>query len=639
MSDFIGFVEIDNDTGARKGALQLLGQLVGLTEEGEGIYRNLNVSYLGPKTLPLLPAAPTLSGTMPARNQSQVQWTATPDVPGTPAVTAWQVERRSSTNNGVSFGAWGATSGSPYGSNILSLLESNLDTGTPEIQWQYRVRGVNAAGVGEWSNIVALQWVSTPLQQPTAPTSFARGIVGSTSVGLSWLATEDTTVTKFGIFRGSTLVVDNIPASARSYDWLNLTAGSTQTNINVRRWNAAGWSPASNTLTFTLLAEEPPEFDMMIGCSASDNDHGGTEQWPLWRMYRRDKLYSIANRSGLTRPQRVYYSQDGGEPLGGNNPDYATVYNHVREELDRFYYTGVGSDTRSARWGIEKVWLNGNEMSDQGVLSLPHNSTKINLFVNQSQKALYDAVHYAVNGVRRYPDAKAGVNPTQEHDRKGHVLGWLLPAAQYIDIIVWSLYPPGRGVNDIDLSRNPRLDWPSFNPADRMNRQTGFLLRGFMSTKEAEARARIDKGDPTFRMEMGVGEIGIASDPDDRSQRPYYAAHLMGSIYLLARQFALRCTGVCWWDNATIEQGYTIVTTRKPHNILSDEPPNSDHLHMAIGGTAPAAGNNTIATNPSTMTAIRNWQNYDKRFPGSSQPAQWAGNPKSSWNQPYGTPI
>lgn len=114
----------------------------------------------------------------------------------------------------------------------------------------------------------------------------------------------------------------------------------------------------------------------------------------------------------------------------------------------------------------------------------------------------------------------------------------------------------------------------------------------------------------------------MASNPDDRTTRPYYAVHaLAGGMWILANQYGLAMNFACWWDNQTADTA--------PHNILSDEPPTSDHLDQ---GTGAVLGNNATATNPSTREAWQNWMLYDKRQPGSSQPAQWVNNPKATWN-------
>jgi len=610
------------------GPISSVKLLVGWDADEAPVYQDLTASSIGEATPDLRPLPPTLTGSLTSRTASAIAWTHN-DNAGRPPVTGTVVERRSSTDDGVSFGAWAAIDGSPF--TVSSTTQSGLGTGTPELVFQYRAADVNADGQSDWSNVLVLQWQSTPLAQPTAPTAFTRGATTSTSAAFTWSATTDATVTKQGLFRGSTLVVDNIDPAARSFTWNGLTPGAAQSNVNVRRYNGfsggspAGWSPSSNQLTWTQPGEEPPAYTTLMGCSTSDNAHGGTEEWEGWRAYTQSAMLNRANRTGAQRPLFLAYSKQGA-PFSGS---YNSIFNEVLGDLNSFYYTGgATSQTRSGRWGIKLYWSNGNENSDKGMLA---NQTPANIALYvESQRALFDAVHYVdpETGQRRFPDAFAGTNPTQEQERTGQVEAWLHPAAIYCDFVMWSMYPPGRGVNDTSLSRNPRWDWPTLNESQRNNIRRGFLTRCFYRTKQAENYARAN-GKPQHRLIIGCGETGLASNPSDRTCRPYYAAHaLAGMQDLLAKQYGLAFHFNCWWDNKTSDTA--------PHNELSDEPPNSDHLSF---GTGAALGNNATATNPSTRVVWQNWKQYDKRIVGAANlPAAWAGNPKSSWNND-GDPI
>lgn len=357
--------------------------------------------------------------------------------------------------------------------------------------------------------------------------------------------------------------------------------------------------PPAVGATPTEPAGTPPTTTMLMGCSASKNDHGGTEVWDGWRTYTRSALFNYANRTGSQRPKFVAYSEDGPN-LGGTNPNYTTVYDHVRSELETFYY--ASGNTHSTRWGIKLFWSNGNEMYDKGALAEPHTEAGINNYIT-SQKALYDAIHFTSGGVRRYPDAFAGSNPTQNAEQQGKVADWLHPAARYHDFVMWSMYPPGRNSTVSD----PRYDWPSFVEADRTSLQNGFLIRCFYRTKQAEAAARTATGNANFSLQIGCGEVGIGNDPSDSTTRPYYAVHgLAGAMQKLSNQYGLPMPFVCWWDNE-LNGG--------PQNILSDE---------------------QAGTNPSTRVAWQGWPSYHHEF-GGVHPSSWVGNPKSAWNT-TGTP-
>ena len=642
--------EYDPDDGSKGAELVLLGQLVGfegVPGESAGVYIPLTISTYDPLNVPKLPGPPALTGSVISRTQQNLLWTAYPDNSSVPAVTDWDLEFRTSTDGGITFGAWTPASGSPFPASTLSSNRTGLATGTPEIIFEWRVRGSNSVGVGAWSNVKSLQYQGAPIQQPSAPTGLSYSNLTMTSVRLAWSATADASVTKQGIFANAaatTPLVDNLGSTITSYDWSGLTAGQTFTNLVVKRWNGV-WSPASNAITFTTLTEPPVTVVMLIGSSQNNAAPGGFAIWDGYRVYNRGDLYAQANRTGSARPKFLAYSEQGPN-LGDASPVYATVYNHVLAELNTFYYDGTPS-TQSARWGIDLYWSNGNENYDKGALSpaptgtTGHTDAQVAAFT-VSQQALYDACHYAPGGVRRFPRAYAGSNPTQEAERLGYCQKYLGATGRYHDFIMWSMYPPGRGVSQVDWARNPRWDWPTLNDAQWNNSQLGFLTRCYRRTKAAQTQARIDTGNPNFKIAIACGEVGIASNPDDRACRPYYAVHaLFGNMWQLATQYNLEMPFACWWDSQT--------ATDKPHNVLTDEPPTSDHLAFGQGNSA---GNNSVAANPSTAEAIRNWKLYDKRQPGSSQPAQWSGFPRPvvttqaaagltplAWWVQYGTPI
>lgn len=602
---------------------------------GGGVTADIVISSIGdPGGNSLEPLPPTIntgSSVMTSRTAATINWAA-PNNTGRPPITEYRVYRET---GGVT------TLAGTTASTVLTLSVTGLPTATPEVIFHWTVIAVNADGPGLQSNIWTAQWQVPGVNQPLAPTGLARTAFtletsGTTArTNLTWSVVADSTVTKQGIFEGTTLVRDNLGPTATSFVLDNLALGSTHTNLNVRRFNAwsatgstAGWSAASNNLTFTVAV--PPVSLMMTGCSDSENDHGGTEVRDGWREYTENSMLSRANRTGSQRPVFLAYSKNGA-PFSGS---YAATRQEVLDDLNSFYYTGgATSQVHSARWGIQLYWSNGNENSDKAPLGLPHSAAGIATFVD-GQRGLYDAVHFVdpSTGSRRFPDAFAGSNPTQVHELDGIVQDWLHPSARYHDFVMWSMYPAGRGVNDTSLSRNPRWDWPSFNEAQRTSRQQGHLIRCFYRTAQAQAQARIDRGDPNYLLHIATGECGMAADPDDRAMRPYYAVHgMIGSMYLLAQQYFLSMDFALWWDNAT---GTNKVTTTAPHNILSDEAPNNDHLSE---GTGAAAGNNSVATNPTTWVAWRDWRLYDKRQPGSSQPAQWAGKPAN--DNSTGTPI
>lgn len=353
--------------------------------------------------------------------------------------------------------------------------------------------------------------------------------------------------------------------------------------------------PVTTSVTVRPAATSGP----LMGCSTSNQDHGGTLVWDSWRVYQESEMLQVANRTGSQRPKALLYSK-GGSPLGGTSPSYAAVYAEVLADLNAFYYNGTGQ-TRSSRWGIQLRWSNGNEMHNKGVLSLPqtaepgaHTSTQVAGFAT-SQRALHDACHYVdpATGQRRFPDAYAGSDPTTEAERSGWVEEWLHASIQHHDFVAWSIYPGGRK----DTVSDPTYNWPSLSPSQAQIAPHGYMVRCFERVKLACVAA----GKPVSSVALDVGETGIGDDPDDSTTRPYWAVHgFMHSLVTLSENYGIPLGTVNWWDNEL---------TDGPQNILSDEPP---------------------TTNPSTRVAWQNWQQYDHQR-GGTHPASWAGNPKAGW--------
>lgn len=481
---------------------------------------------------------------------------------------------------------------------------TGLTPGTPYTWKITAYNGTTALNSG-FSNAYSMSTTSTqPAGAPNAPASFAA--VKSTSaptssISVTWAApTVDgshAAQTGYRIYVNGVKFGSDLGASATSLTVTGLTPGSTYT-VTGKAFNASGESASTAGVNVTL-DNVVVTTNMMMGCSTSNKDHGGTEVWEGWRTYSKSELYTRCNRTGSLRPKFMAYSENG-DPLSGS---YASILEHCLDELDEFYYTGSSTShnggSPSGRWGIKLFWSNGNENSDRGMLTEPHTTTGINAFVT-SMRALYDAVHFIDPGTgqRRYPDAYAGDNPTQNFEINGIVQDYLHPSAQYHDFVMWSFYPPGRQ----DTEADPTFNWPSFNEADRNNRQLGYLIRCFYRTYQAQLAARNATGDPNFSLMISGGEVGIGDNPNDSTTRPYYAVHaLAGGMQKLADQYGLQMPYACWWDNQS--------NATSPQNILSDEP---------------------TSTNPSTRVAWQNWRSYNHQF-GGTHPASWAGNPKSSW--------
>jgi len=216
--------------------LQLLGEKV----DDESPLIPLQV-HAADTTTPQTPRSPTISANQTTRTTVDLTW-AEVMFPG-PPITGWEVERQSSLDDGASFDDWTPISGSPFASTLLTKTDT-VSFGTPEIIFNYRVRGVNSDGAGEWSTIFGIQWGGVVLNPPQRPTGLIVGDIGTTSVVLSWteaVGASTDEADKHAIYQGNTLLVDGLNPSITSYTWNNLTPNTTYSNINIRRHNSAGF--------------------------------------------------------------------------------------------------------------------------------------------------------------------------------------------------------------------------------------------------------------------------------------------------------------------------------------------------------------------------------------------------------------
>lgn len=614
------------------GSLKELTLLGEKATDGESLIP-LQVSKFPEPNPPQTPLAPGLDVVQPTRTTTVLSWIPT-SFTG-PPVTEWDVERRSSTDNGATFGSWAAISGSPFSAATVTTGESGLSTGTPEIVFQYRVRGVNADGDGAWSTTVAVQWSGTPLSAPARPTNLAVSNVSATSATLTWTnPTTGSPATKIGIFLGNatTPTKDNIDPNAVSYTWTGLQTGVPVQNVNVKRWNAAGWSSGSNWVTFT--PRTPINFAPLIGCSNSDENHGGTNDWDSWRVYNFADALVLANRTGANHPKALALTDSGTSNRGAIYTSYNTAFNNWRDWLDEFYYSGDGSQTgqimNAARADVELHIANGNEYGKD--------ITAGNLagFIDGC-RGIYDATRILnPNGQRRYPLASTWLDPTHNQEGESVVVEnggtssnttitlkeSIYPVVQYLDGVAWSMYPPGRE-QTVDV---PTLDWPSFdpdlpytlvNPADprqgaTVRSQRGWLTRCFVRTFEAQDPATNPYLTAFHPLRIAVWEIGIGAYTADQTMRPYYSVALIASMRRLCEQFSLDMATMHWWDQQLTDNGVP-----QSNNILSDE-------------TSPTG------TQISTRVALQNWKQYSI-WDGGIAPAAWNNNPKPIGNGTDGT--
>jgi hypothetical protein len=126
-------------------------------EDGIPIYIPVSFANTGAPYTPQVPQAPTLSTVLTSRTTLTATWSAGPSGPAGPAVSLWEVDMQTSSDNSATFGAWAPLSGSPFDADVLSADLVSLPTGTPEIVFRIRVRGINGDGAGPYTQFDA-QW-------------------------------------------------------------------------------------------------------------------------------------------------------------------------------------------------------------------------------------------------------------------------------------------------------------------------------------------------------------------------------------------------------------------------------------------------------------------------------------------------
>lgn len=409
--------------------LSLLGEDLGLDADGNVLYGPLVITDAGQPAPPLTPLAPTILATsnMPTRTSATINWSASPNPDSRPAVTSYRVLRDSVVVGTVS----GTT---------LTFSESGLPTSTPELVFVYTVVPVSSEGQGDASPPLSLQWQGTVVTVPSAPTGFGKSSMTLTTVDLFWSETTDTSVDKHGLFEGSTLVQDNISAAARTFHW-TVPSGSTHTNLSVKRHNTAGWSLASNTITFTNR-NSTVVHDPVMGVPRNDEIGSlGIATWPAARSYDFPDAQSSVTAWGC----RVI----GLTASSTSNTGGQATANALRNFLEGFYYTSTGAPKNT---GVEIHWAVGNEIDNKSNFT----SGSLPSAYIATVAACYDVVQTKNgDGSRRYPMASMWVDMTQ-NQINNHGSGPRFKAiAMYLDGMACSMYPPGR-----DLSKNP----PLFNP-------------------------------------------------------------------------------------------------------------------------------------------------------------------------------
>ncbi|GAK39343.1 lytic polysaccharide monooxygenase [Paenibacillus urinalis] len=217
-----------------------------VADTGNAFYNTIDVNLSGGSggnpgdtTAPTAPSGLHSMGV--TANSVSLMWSAATDNVG---VTGYEIYR-------------GSTLVATVSGSTLTYNATGLTANT---SYSFTVKAKDAAGnVSAASNALSIttSGAGTPdTSAPTAPSGLHSMGVTASSVSLMWsAATDNTAVTGYEIYRGSTLVA-TVSGTTLEYNVTGLTA-NTSYSFTVKAKDAAGnVSPASNTLTISTSA--PP---------------------------------------------------------------------------------------------------------------------------------------------------------------------------------------------------------------------------------------------------------------------------------------------------------------------------------------------------------------------------------------------
>ncbi len=313
-----GFWEIQEDGTRRR--VNLRGRFVGWDEDGTTpIMEEIDLSDTWIPSVydpsQFLPLSVSIQVQMTTRQSSLLSITRPPNLPPRSKIMYYHIYR---SQDG---GAFSFRETIPRSQDVWADPDV-LPFNTPEIVWRYYVIAENADGlVGPSSNVAAAQWEGVVVQQPVPPFNVAVSDVTGNSAKFTWDFAPDASVQKQGLFKGTELLVDNIPANAREYVWNGLQPDTLYNNLNIRRWNTSalgfipGWSTASNSVLFTT-GHGPllPQFKghvrgkLLMGWSTSHTDVSAESQLNTQAPL---PAGSPASYSDLLGVRRLYVKDSG----------------------------------------------------------------------------------------------------------------------------------------------------------------------------------------------------------------------------------------------------------------------------------------------------------------------------------------
>lgn len=314
------------------------------------------------------------------------------------------------------------------------------------------VRGENVDGLGEPSNLLSLTWGGSSVVAPTAPAAFTRHNLTTLQVDFTWTEAADSRVDKHALFEAGRTpgidppIVDNIDPLAVGYTWTGASfgpGGTRHANIGVARHIPTsgapnnGWSPISNTITFTVPVAAV-QHDVVMGATVNDEwTAAKVTRYPSMdacRTYALDEMVSDLNLTGA-RVLAVTPNNEGSVTSG------TALAASLTTRVEEFYYFTDGtprSGLRSPTSGTEIHFGTDNETDTNN--GHPY-SAGYGDVVRQCRDVLYTT---NPGGARRYPRTSMWQNFTHGNIAKAAVSAEYKPIARYLDGMAINMYPPGR---------------------------------------------------------------------------------------------------------------------------------------------------------------------------------------------------
>lgn len=392
------------------------------------------------------PVAGVITGSMPTATTADCAVDYTDPGDGRPPVLTWHWSR-----DGVEIG----TSAEPTRTFHYPAVPNDGAV------HHFTVRGESDDGIGQISNDLALQFGGAPQQAPTAPSGLARHNLTTAQVDLTWAELTDDPAThpavlEHGIFEGNTLVKPGLDPGAVAYTWA-VAAGSRHTNVNIRRRNSVGWSPASNQITFTVPTASV-QHDVVMGSTVNDEwTAAKVDRYPAMDACRTYALGQMVGDLTLTGA-RVLGITPNSPGEGGNIRQVAGVAAAVAQALEGFYYFADGTPrtgNRNPITGTECRIALDNE-TDRG-------ANPNTIYINNHRDTRAQIWKTDPGGARRYPRAALGIDLTQNNIRTGGSGTAFKVVAQYLDFFGCSMYAPGRQGHTNPGAANDNIVWSTYS--------------------------------------------------------------------------------------------------------------------------------------------------------------------------------